>query len=282
MTMPPDRPITRRSALKLIAGGVATVAAAALGTSGVRQAHEPVIERIRARVPGLAEPLRVAFVSDLHYGPYTRGPRVALWVDAVLDTEPDLVLLGGDLVDRLAPRALTPLIDELARLAAGPARHGTYTVLGNHEYRRLLDPRAFLRDLDAVGVTPLVNAGLPLAGGLYLAGLDDHRYGDPDVRAALADRAQGAPTLLLSHNPDQLPLIPIDVHLTLCGHTHGGQIRLPGIGPVVTSSEYGRRFASGWVDGPARGYVSRGLGVGYVPVRWDCPPELTLLELVPG
>lgn len=278
---PPERPITRRRALQLLTSGAATLVLAALGASGVRQADELVIERIGARLSGLTEPLRVAFVSDLHYGPYTRAPRVARWVDAVLSTAPDLVLLGGDLVDRYAPRDLMPLLDELARLAERSAPLGTFAVLGNHEYGRFLDPRPFLRDLDAVGVTPLVNAGVTLAGGLYLAGVDDHRRGTPDLRAALAGRAEAAPTVLVSHNPDLLPLVPLDVQLTLCGHTHGGQVRPPFVGPLVTSSEYGRRFVAGWVDGPARGYVSRGLGVGFLPVRWDCPPELTLLELTP-
>ena len=99
---------------------------------------------------------------------------------------------------------------------------------------------------------------------------------------ALAERPPAAPTLLLSHNPDLLPLVPNGVDLTLCGHTHGGHVRLPGIGPIVTSSAYGRRFAAGWVRTPALGYVSRGPGVGVLPVRWDCPPEVTLLTLSPA
>jgi hypothetical protein len=83
---------------------------------------------------------------------------------------------------------------------------------------------------------------------------------------------------LLWHNPDLLPRVPPDVGLTLAGHTHGGQLCLPGGYPLFTSSRYGPRFAKGWVEGTARGDVSRGLGVSLLPIRFACPAELTLLE----
>ena len=78
-----------------------------------------------------------------------------------------------------------------------------------------------------------------------------------------------------------LPEVPTDVGLTLSGHTHGGQVVLPGLGALQTSSRYGDRFLAGWVQGPARGYVSRGLGVTSIPVRINCPAELTILDLMP-
>ncbi len=117
---------------------------------------------------------------------------------------------------------------------------------------------------------------------LYVAGLDDFRNGRPDLEATLGGRPDAGATVLLSHNPDVLPEVPIEIPLTLSGHTHGGQVVLPGVGALQTSSRYGDRFLAGWVEGPARGYVSRGLGVTSVPVRINCPAELTVLDLTPS
>lgn len=185
---------------------------------------------------------------------------------------------GGNVVDRYAPRNLTPLLDELGRLHAPP---GVYAVLGNHEYRRFPSPRGLLADLRVSGVTSFVNEGLvlclwPLPGGRRrLSARRSQCGGELAPKAAwLRDSAGLA-------NPAVLPHMPSDVHLTPCSHTHGGQARLPGIGPFFTSSAYGRRFASGWVEAKARGYVSRGLGVVHLLVRLKCPPEHTAMTLLP-
>lgn len=293
-----QRPISRRRFLTLATAGAASTAAALFTAGGVAQAYgEPVVESIELRPHGLTRTWRIAFLADLHVGPYVGRGSMARWFDAALATQPDLIALGGDLVDRNAPRDLGPLFEALERLVAGvhagtrptiAASLGTNAVvgappvvaiLGNHEYRRFERPHDFLADMRGIGVTTLVNEGVVLPGGLYLAGVDDHRHGRPDLRAALAERPIGAPAVLLSHNPDLLPSVPTDVDITVCGHTHGGQVRVPGIGPLVTSSAYGRRFAAGLVRAPALGYVSRGLGVGILPIRWACPPEVTVVTL---
>src|SRR6056297_2291592 len=124
-------------------------------------------------------------------------------------------------------------------------------------------------------------AGVLAVGMTGAAKVDATLAEAPDLPAALRDRPADAACILASHNPDLLPEVPVSVSLTLSGHTHGGQVVLPFIGPPFTSSRYGRRFASGWVRGPALGYVSRGLGFGLVPIRVNCPAELTILELAP-
>ncbi len=271
--------IDRRGFLRRALAGIMAAGAAALTASGVRQAFDLEIERISARSEHLTQTLRVAFASDLHVGPYANAERVEHWVGAILTTHPDVIVLGGDIVDQRAPHDLRPVFAALAELRA-PA--GVFAVLGNHEYLRFTRPQRFLDDLHGIGITPLVNEGRTLPGGLFLAGVDDYRHGRPDLARSLAARPARAPALLVSHNPDLLPSVPHTVDLTLCGHTHGGQLRLPAFGPLFTSSAYGTRFVSGWIDAPARGYVSRGLGVGKVPIRWNCPPELTLLTLLPA
>lgn len=273
---------SRRRFLRRTVGLVAGAAATTVTGGAVLSAYRFQVEAISASLVGLHAPLRAAWLCDLHYGPFIGVGSVAAWVDTTLALRLDIVLLGGDLVDALGRGQPRSLVDQLARLRA-PL--GVWGVWGNHDHRRLrasggLD--AFEGALAEAGIVMLRNRGVQVRDDLYLAGLDDWREGRPDLTVTLAGRPAGVPCLLLSHNPDALPHVPEDVDLTLCGHTHGGQVRLPFVGPLITSSRYGRRFAAGWVRGPALGYVSRGLGVSQLPVRVACPPELTDLTLAPA
>lgn len=257
----------------------ATAAAGAAAAGSVAYAYRFGVVRHRAPLPGLRAPLRLAFLSDLHHGRWIHSGSVRAWVDAALAAEPDLVVLGGDLVDTHPGEPVEALLDALAPLRA-PL--GVFAVWGNHDHRRMGDLAPFRDALGARGVRVLTNASVPVRDDASLAGLDDLRTGAPDLRAALRGLPDEGARLLASHNPDVLPDVPVGaVELTLAGHTHGGQVRIPGVGPVVTSSRYGRRFDMGWVRGPALGYVSRGLGVGLAPIRVACPAELTVMDLVP-
>lgn len=268
------RVLSRR---RFLAWGAATLGGAAVG-SGVWQTYDFRVVNEQTQLPGLRQPLRAVWMCDFHFGPYLGAGSVRAWVDSAIAVDPDVILLGGDLVDRAAGD-VAPLLQELARLRA-PL--GVFAVWGNHDHARFAPIEPFGTMLEGIGVDVLVNRGVRLRDDLYLAGLAEFRHGRPDIELALAAQPDGTASLLLTHNPDVLPRVPEGVGLTLAGHTHGGQIHLPGIGPVMTSSRYGRRFAQGWVEGPARGYVSRGLGVGFVPLRFACPAELTVLDLVPG
>lgn len=286
--------LTRRRVLRGLLGG--GLAAGTLGGAGMAQAASFGVTRGRARLPGLRAPLRAAFLTDLHYGLYVFAPQVRAWVEAVNAERPDLVLFGGDFLDTRTDADPAPLLAELARLRA-PL--GIYGVWGNHDYgsfgryaprwrgparadwpaRRQAVTAAFAR----AGVTILRDAGWGLRDDLWLGGVDDFWFGQPDAAAALGGAGPRA-TLLLSHNPDLLPELPRPAGLALCGHTHGGQVRLPLIGAPMVPSRYGQRYAMGWVRG-AHGtlaYVSRGLGTSGVPLRNLCPPEITLLTLTPA
>ncbi len=269
--------MTRRRFLRWLAGAAAAGAALAV-TASVVSAHRFQVVRVTATLRRLRAPVRVALLADLHYGPYVRPRQVAAWVRTATALQPDVVVLDGDLVDHQAGGDIARFVDELAALEA-PL--GVYAAWGNHDHARFGDLSGFERRLRGAGIEVLVNRGARLREDLYLAGIDDFRRGTPDLAAALAQRPARSACVLLSHNPDVLPEVPADVDLTLSGHTHGGQVCLPGIGPLVTSSRYGRRFVHGWVEGPARGYVTRGLGVTLLPVRVDCPAELTVLDLRP-
>lgn len=263
--------MTRRRFLKL-AGGVALGLATGqltLNTYRFEISRHVVMMPIQA-------PLKVVQLSDLHYGPFLRQGSVSAWVEAARLELPDVILITGDFIDRFAEEEITPLVSALSQLSA-PL--GVWGVWGNHDHFRFRPITKLLRLLQEAGVTILNNRGVALREDFYLAGVDDFRTGYPDLAAALRGRPAGATCLLMSHNPDMLPLIPAAVDLVLCGHTHGGQINLPLIGAPVTSSRYGQRFRAGWVEAPARAYVSRGLGVSMLPLRLNCPPELAVFEL---
>ena len=258
-----------------------------------------VVQHNRAVLPGLEEGLKVVQLSDFHYGTFIGARSVARWVDAALEQQPDLMVITGDFLDSsLGLRPQGGLLRQLARLHA-PL--GVYAVFGNHDWTSLntTATRArFARDLEAVGIQVINNCGVQLRPDLFLAGIDDWWFGTQD-EAAMLEKYTGGVTLLLSHNPDYLPHVPAQVTLTLCGHTHGGQIRVPLLGPIKRASLYGTQFLEGWVEALAvqpnaaehsgmvgeprvnRGYVTHGLGVTGLPFRLGVPAELTVFEFQP-
>ena len=236
----------------------------------------------RLELSGLEQPLRVAHLTDLHFGPAQRLPSVRAWVNATLEQKPDLILITGDFLEyRKSLSGVSELCAELSRLTA-PL--GVFGVLGNHDlyavrfaYLELTEP------LERAGIRILTNAGLRARDDLFVAGVDDLWNGKPDLEKALKDAPNTGAILLMTHHPDLLETVPARVNLTLCGHTHGGQIVLPWVGALHTGSKYGQRFVQGFVTGVlgARGFVSRGLGTTALPVRYNCPAELAVFDLMP-
>ena len=229
-------------------------------------------------LPRLKEPLKVVHLSDLHFGRWVKDKHLARWVDASLAEQPDLILITGDLTDHTTP-ALEPLINELSRLKATT---GVYGVWGNHDYDQGHSFRDELRDgLRQAGTQILQNEGLSLRDDLYLAGIDDLWHGKPDLPEALSLCSDDQVCLLMAHIPDILPDVPGNVDVTFCGHTHGGQVKLPLIGAVTTSSAYGKRFLEGWIKEPVTAYVSRGLGMVTLPIRFLSQAEIAVFEFLP-
>lgn len=248
---------------------------------GFAEAGALQIARVRHRLPNLPpnfDGLRIAFLTDLHHGPYVNLEYVRTVVRTTQALQPDLILLGGDYSLREA-KYIGPAFEVLAGLAA-PL--GVYGVLGNHDYWHGL--RETKDGMKAAGITELTNAGLWFSRGtqrLRLGGVDDLWEGRPNVQDALGDATATDATLLVSHNPDYAEtLLDRRVGLMLSGHTHGGQAQGFGLVNPFTPSRYGNKYASGLVEAPAvTVYVSRGLGLSGLPVRFNCTPELTLLTL---
>ncbi len=295
---------TRRGVLRGALGlaGIGVVAAAGVG--GYAFAIEPrlrlSITRYALRPPGwpALSPLRVAAIADLHAcEPWLPMARVNQIVDATNALAPDLVVLLGDFVQAIhrfgtRPVAMADWAGGLARLRAPLGR---FAILGNHDW--WTDAPGVRNALGVVGIPVLENDFVTLAtpGGtpFHLAGLADqlaHRIGFgrtmvtrgeddlPGLRARLPE--DEAPVILLAHEPDIFPFVPGRFSLTLSGHTHGGQVRLPFIGAPIVPSRYGDRFAYGHIVEEGRHLiVSGGLGCTGVPVRLGVPPEIVLLEL---
>jgi len=231
--------------------------------------------------------LRVAVLTDLHVGsPFNGMAKLHLTVDRANAARPDLICILGDLVIQgvLGGRFVPPeeIVVELARLRAAA---GVVAVLGNHD--GWYDHDRVRRAVETIGITVVEDTATRLntpAGRLWVAGISDLWTGRHDLSAALAAVTDDdAPVLLLTHNPDVFPLVPNRVTLTLAGHTHGGQVRLPFAGALIVPSKFGQRFAAGHVvEGGRHLFVATGIGTSILPVRFRVPPAVTLLTLGPA
>ncbi len=229
--------------------------------------------------PGL-HGLSLLLITDLHAGPFLAPGALRRALDRATSTDPDLVVLGGDYATTHL-RELEPHLDALATLEA-PL--GVFAVLGNHDH--YTESAGRLRAMiESTGVRVLHNDAVRIerdGARLLLAVIDDLHWGKPDLGAALT-RARaldpGAPILLVSHNPDVFfDAAARGVALVLSGHTHGGQVRIPG-GPVLVRMSRYRLDDGRFRFGTAELVVSRGIGVSGLPLRLGCPPEVVRLTL---
>lgn len=232
------------------------------------------------RLPAELEGLTICQLTDLHFT--GRVPRA--YFDEVVRQanalEPDLMLITGDIVDKA--KCLDWLAPTLGRLRA---RHGCYYILGNHDKRVPID-----RVREILGSHGLISVSgrslqVGIRGATILLAGNELPWLPPAANMVEALRPGELPhlRLLLSHSPDQIAWAKAyQFDLMLSGHNHGGQIVLPLIGPVAVPSRYGVRYAGGtYFEPPTLLHVSRGVSAE-LPLRWNCPPELPLLELRRG
>jgi hypothetical protein len=234
--------------------------------------------------PPARPPLRLGVLGDLHAAwPHVTEARLARIVERLLAERPELILLPGDflanrtsLVRPLPAAAVARALAPLARAAP------TLGVLGNHDWYEQ-GGREIRAALEEAGIAILDNevVQLELGGGpLQIAGLACACSRRADLPAVLAGLDPGLPTLLLSHVPDAVVYLPEHVLLTVAGHTHGGQVRLPGLGPLLTMSALPRRFARGHHRiGRRHLLVTSGVGSSVLPVRLGVPPEYVVATL---
>ncbi len=297
-------PTRRRHLLAGLGGAFGTALAGGAYALAIEPGFRLEVRHYRPALPAWPAGfrLRVGIVTDLHAGgPNMLPRRVEGIVEAVEGLRPDVVVFLGDL--NASHRFLTERVPP-ARSAALLARLrpplGVHAVLGNHDWWD--DPAAFRgghrrhrpeteRALLAAGIPVLENGAVRLrheGRDFWLAGLGSmwafggglgRWRGVDDLSRTLTALADDAPAILLAHEPDIFPRVPARVALTLSGHTHGGQVRLPGV-PLRVPSNYGDRYAYGHiVEGGRHLIVSAGLGTSGYPVRFGAPPEIVLVEL---
>jgi len=230
------------------------------------------------RWPAALDGLVVAHLSDFHFSGTVGLDYFREAIEAANAFQADLVAVTGDVLDR--KECFDWLPETVGRLKS-PL--GVYFVLGNHDLR--VDWRRELRELAELGLVHVGGRTVQLevdGQPLLLAGDERPWFGrGPDVTAwPEPSCAGGPPRIVLSHTPDRLSWArQNEVDLLLAGHTHGGQICVPLLGPLVAPSHHGVRYAAGiFYESPTVMHVSRGLS-GLTPLRWNCPPEITRLVL---
>ena len=235
-----------------------------------------VLPRNHAHLAGL----RLAFVSDTHVGPAFTAGHLRAIVRELERERPDILLLGGDYVSQ-SPYFIDEIAPVIAQMTKTP-RYGSWAVIGNHD---VSNARSRVeRMLADAGATVLVNRAVPVEtdrGMLWLVGIDDLLLGRPDPESAFAGVPADAASICLWHEPDAAEAVAgYGPFLMLSGHTHGGQVRLPGVGPLALPKA-GKRFPSGrFAIGDMTLFVSNGIGLYRPPVRLGCPPELVMIHLV--
>lgn len=228
------------------------------------------------RLPAELDGLRIVQLSDLHLGPLTSSEQLRRAIEVANNLNPDIIALTGDYISHERQYA-APCAEIVGRLRA---RCGVYAVLGNHDH---WTDAALITDLfRAEGIQVLINEGMRFekdGASFWLAGVDDTMVGLEDLSLALAGARADEMKLLLAHNPIILRRAArAGVDLVLSGHTHGGQVTIRS--ERSASGRPRRRLLRGLGrQGETQIYVTRGLGTVILPIRYGCPPEVSLLEL---
>jgi hypothetical protein len=277
---------TRR---QFLGSGLITVAAAATVDGFLVEPADTVVERREIRLSRLPESFagfRIAQISDIHYGPYMTQARVRRAMRMAQEFHPNIVVLTGDFVSHplaepngpAGARYAEPCADVFAAWKDVPI----VAVLGNHDWWNGAETVA--QALIERGIKVLRNDSYAVERGrdrLWIAGIDDAYEKKSDMKKTLARVPDAEATVLLAHEPDfadYAAKFPVDLQLS--GHSHGGQVCVPGVGPIVLPV-LGQKYHTGLNRvGRLQVYTSRGLGVIDPPVRLNCPPEVTLITLM--
>jgi predicted MPP superfamily phosphohydrolase len=275
-------PLTRRQFL-----GLSGLSVLGLGLYACEIArHEiDIVHRtiVIPRLPETFKGFRIVQISDFHYKEYTEAFFIKLVIHEVNALKPDLVVLTGDFISYspAGPDKSIPWAYECGELLTRIECRQRYAVLGNHDC--VVDGAA----VTTHGIAMLNNEAVPLERNgkrIWLAGVRDALAGHPgpDFGKAIPKTAQadGEPVILLAHEPDIAPTAAkYNVDLMLSGHTHGGQVRIPFLPPMMLPP-LGRNYVEGAFQvGPMQLYVNRGIGSVGLPVRFNCPPEITVITL---
>lgn len=302
--------ISRRNLLTSGAlGGLALASGTAVWCRGEDTSDIQLVEtKIGIKnLPAEFQDYRIGFLTDFHLGVYVPTEWVEQSVQMLRAAKVDVLLLGGDFIwlpDRDLVESLYPIrnkrflrdsddlsvasdiFEEISRVTSQlNPRDGTYAVLGNHD--RWTDPIACVRKFSERNIRVLINEDVVVSRGaarLRLIGVDDYWTGIPEMPKLPQRNRPEEARVLLVHNPDYTSELiqgpPPDIDLALSGHTHGGQVKLPLIGPIHYNIE-DQRFREGvFKYQGVTSYTSRGIGVVEIPFRFNCPPEVSVISLI--
>jgi predicted MPP superfamily phosphohydrolase len=273
-----------------VAAGAAALAVA--GDGSILEPNYPKLVRFEiplARLPDAFDGFTIAQLSDFHYNEFFTIVPIRAAVKMVNRLNPDLIVLTGDFVTtsvlkdylhnaKEAANQAEPCSKILGQLRAGL---GTVAIMGNHDAAS--DPVKISEVLQSHGITVLRNESMPVERGgarIWLAGLDSIMEGKPDIAGMLREVPKSEAVVVLMHEPDFADVVtkyPVDLQLS--GHSHGGQIWIPGFG-APWLPDFAQKYPRGMYRvGGLTLYTNTGLGTIRVPVRLNCPPEVTLFSL---
>ena len=217
---------------------------------------------------------KIVFVSDFHLSKQAKL-RLNRIVKKVNEQKPDVVISGGDYVIMHNAKFSMDMNYAAEKLAEINSRYGIYSVMGNHDYHK--DNKYIKNALTNHGIKVLENENAKIIHNdkpIYIAGISDMQTTFYDLDKA--PTGTKLPIILVSHSPDITPKAKGRVNLVLSGHTHGGQVRIPFIGPIIVPSKYGDKYASGFIDNFT--YTTKGLGTSILHLRFNCAPEILVVE----
>ena len=249
--------------------------------NAINEANSLEVEEVQIRLGRLPKKLdgtTIVHLSDLHHSPFTNLEHIENAVEIANELEPDMFVLTGDYVSHES-EYIAPMADVLGRLES---EFGAYACLGNHDH--WTDADQVTEKLTAQGFKVLINEGFRFKAkgvSFWLCGVDDHMAGRTDLRSALHGSFPDEMKMLLAHNPVILrQAARNDVDLMFSGHTHGGQVKIREKEKKVLPH---RRLSSGLHRRKdTQIYITRGIGTVVLPVRYQCPPEISLIELKCG
>jgi predicted MPP superfamily phosphohydrolase len=273
--------ISRRRLLKALGAAASALLVGRGGYSLVVERWDLELTERKVAVrglPGAFDGLRIGLLTDLHLGRFVPAKHVARAVALVAAAHVDLVAVTGDFVGHQVEQA-----GEAAEIIAElDCPLGIYATLGNHDLFE--SSLAAKWEINAHGIPVLMNEPREIARGgerVFLVGVNDPATNRDDLYRACHKLPPDETRLLLAHSPDIAPRAALEgIDLILCGHTHGGQIVLPLIGPPIVNIGLGREYLSGlrdWRGLPV--YISRGVGMIGPPIRFRCRPEVAIIEL---
>ncbi|QPC46171.1 metallophosphoesterase [Mangrovibacillus cuniculi] len=249
-----------------------------------------VLEEVDVQHPSIPTSFngfKLAQISDLHLGFYDSDSQRVQLLQMIEKSKPDVVVFTGDLFDN-PDDPMIPIDTAINFLSSIEAPFGKYAVYGNHDFG-VSSNGLYEEIMNQAGFTVLINSSEPLTllngDKIFIAGLDDIMLGLPDVNKTVKNIPEDAFSILLAHEPDIADVIATtSISMQLSGHSHGGQVRIPFIKPIITPPK-GTKYVNGSYniekedDETLLLYVNRGIGMTRLPIRYFSFPELTLFTL---